>query len=347
MKGLLKKHLMIILFLLIITIPISNTIVNEEKNIIREAYFIIKGEKYDNTNVIINESGIPIVDYGYVKGVFIGKQINPVTVSQKALYYESEYQKGNESYKQLFLNNADLLVENAVQYDNYTLWQYNFPWPEYNMTSPWTSAMAQGEGIQVLIRAYNITKDEKYLNSARLALNSFYVDVKDGGITYKSQNGWWYEEYVTGTDLQPRPLNGMIFALFGIYEYYEFTGDKDAKYLFDQGIIALKRDIYKYDAGDWTYYDALGTPAYKSYNRIHIDQLSQLYEMTEDPVFKEYYEKFRKYDQNPINNIKHKNLDFFVYILNFAFLLVIFEVMASDIFRKQVDRMIKNKKINK
>ena len=247
-------------------------------------------------SITANESGIPTVDYGYVNGVFIGKQLNPVTITQKAIYYESEYQKGNESCKQLFLNNANYLVENAVRHDNYTSWQYNFPWPTYGIASPWVSAMAQGQGIVVLIHAYNMTGDKKYLNSAHLALNSFYVEVKDGGVTYKNKNGWWYEEYVTGTHVQPRVLNGMIYALFGIYEYYEFTGDQDAKFLFDQGIVSLKNNLYKYDTGNWTYYDAIGGRAPRSYHKIHVSQMLQLYKITKDPFFKEYYEKFQRYN---------------------------------------------------
>ena len=245
--------------------------------------------------ITTKESGIPSVDYGYVDGVFIGKQLNPLTISQKAIYYESEYQKGNESCKRLFLNNANYLVENAVRYDNYTLWEYNFPWPYYGIESPWVSAMAQGEGVSVLIKAYKLTGDKKYLNSANLALNSFYVEVKDGGVTYKDKNGWWYEEYVTGTDVQPRVLNGMIFTLFGIYEYYEFTGDQDAKFLFDQGIISLKNNLHKYDTGNWTYYDAIGGRASIKYHKLHVNQMLRLYEITKDPLFKEYYERFLSY----------------------------------------------------
>jgi heparosan-N-sulfate-glucuronate 5-epimerase len=308
MRFLPKKYIIIIFVSLIVTISLYNISLGYEKHTFRDIYYPITGNSI--TSVEINESGIPTVDYGYSHRVFIGKQINPAMISQQAIYYESEYQKGNKSCKQLFLNNANYLVENAAQYDNYTLWQYNFPWPAYNLTNPWISALTQGQGVQVLIKAYNMTGDKKYLNSANLALNSFYVEVKDGGITYKDQNGWWYEEYPTDTDVQPRVLNGMIFALFGIYEYYEFTGDKDAKYLFDKGIISLKSNLHDYDVGDWTYYDALGHRASTSYSKIHTNQMLQLYEITKDPFFKEYYEKFKRYDENPINKIKSKMLEY-------------------------------------
>lgn len=338
MRFLSTKHILIILISLTITIFVFSESIEYEKSVFRDFYYPSTGNSI--AYKAINESGIPIVDYGYSHGIFIGKQMNPVAISQQALYYESEYQKGNESCKQLFLNNANYLVENSIQYENYTLWQYNYPWPAYNLTSPWVSAMAQGQGLQVLIRAYNMTDDKKYLDATHLTLNSFYVEVKDGGVTYKDENGWWYEEYVTGTDVQPRVLNGMIFSLFGIYEYYEFTGDKDAKYLFDQGITSLKNNLYRYDAGDWTYYDAIGhSKVGVGYSKIHVNQMLQLYKLTKDPFFKEYYEKFNKYDQNPVYKIKSKTLDYFLYAINFMFMFITFETIFSNRFKNFLNRV--------
>lgn len=288
MKLLSKRQLKIFLFSLVFT------------------SFLCTGNSFGAISVTTNECGIPIVDYGYVHGIFIGKQFNPVTISHRAIYYETEYQKGNESCKQLFLNNANYLVNNAISHGNYTLWQYNFPWPLYKLPNPWISGMAQGEGIKVLTHAYNMTGDEKYLDAAQLTLNSFYIETKDGGVTYKDENGWWYEEYVTGTEVQPRVLNGMIYSLLGIYDYYELTGSQDAKFLFDQGIVSLKNNLYIYDAGNGTFYDALGCKAPISYHTIHVNQMLQLYEITKDPFFREYYEKFQGYTQY-YNNTTSKN----------------------------------------
>jgi heparosan-N-sulfate-glucuronate 5-epimerase len=88
-----------------------------------------------------------LYDYGYTDGVHIGIQRNPVIVSQQALKYWDEIQNGDEKSEALFLNCSDWLVDNAVLYGNYTVWEYNFPWPSRNLTSPWISGMAQGQGI--------------------------------------------------------------------------------------------------------------------------------------------------------------------------------------------------------
>ena len=51
--------------------------------------------------------------------------------------------------------------------------------------------MANGQALQVLIKAHEITQDLRYLIAAKSLLSAFFVEVKDGGITYKdSPNDW-------------------------------------------------------------------------------------------------------------------------------------------------------------
>ena len=40
-----------------------------------------------------------------------------------------------------------------------------------------------------------------------------------------------------------RVLNGMLFIVLGIYDYFEYTNDPDAKLLFNKGVNNIKRDI--------------------------------------------------------------------------------------------------------
>ena len=196
-----------------------------------------------NGKIILDNSGIPIVDYGYLDGICIGKQRNPVTISQTAIRYHDNYRKNRDNKsRELFLNCSNWLVDNALPYGNYKILEYKFPWPRYNLTPPWRSAMAQGQAIQVLKRAYDVSRDQKYLDTANAPLNSFFVKVKEGGVTYKTErDGWWYEEYASNRGKESRALNGMMYVMLGIYDHYECTGHKDAKYLFDQGVLALNK----------------------------------------------------------------------------------------------------------
>ena len=332
-----KKHIVIFFTALVLTFIVCNFTEGLSQIIIRDLYSKLEGTHGIQT--ILDERGVPIVDYGYVSGVYIGKQRNPVTVSQKALEYYENYEKGDENQKYLFLNCADWLVNNSIPYDNYLILEYRFPWPIYNMTPPWRSGMAQGKAFQVLIRAHNITNDEKYLNTAKKLLNAFFYEVEDGGVTYKTSNdGWWYEEYADEGGKASRVLNGMMFALLGIHEYYEYTKDPDAKYLFDQGVLALKRSLPHYDMDGYSYYDILGHPSGK-YHKIHIWQLERMYNITHEKIFKEYHDKWNSYKepffiiqlfQTPLTK-----MEIAIFVSNFIVLFVLLEMVIFAVKRRK------------
>ncbi len=249
-------------------------------------------------NRILDDKGVPYIQYGFVDGIYIGKQRNPVTISQEAInHYEKFSKTKDEKLKRLVINNADWLVENSIEKNDYAILEYNFPFPVYDFKKPWKSAMAQGQAIQALIFTHKITQNEKYLKSAKKLLNSFFVEVENGGVTYKdSEHEWWYEEYASETGKIPRVLNGMIFALLGIYDFFQYTNDKNAMYLFEQGIRSLKKNLSKFDFNDgYSYYDLLGRPARK-YHKVHLDLLKKLFEITNEKIFYKYYEKWKDFD---------------------------------------------------
>lgn len=272
-----------------------------------------------DSSMLVDDKGIPYVDYRTIHGIYIGLQRNPVTTSIKALDYYNEYKKtGAEILKIYFINNANWIVENAVYHPNgdFSILQYNFPWPFYNIESPWRSGMAQALAIQVLLKAHELTNTSEYLGTAKLLLNSFFVDVKSGGVTYKEDvsgegspaqvsdiralygtkgsQGWWYEEYAADNQgsMVSKVLNGMMFSVLGVYDYYQYTKDPEAKFLFDNGIVALKNDLLYYDNNGFSYYDILKTPASEKYHKIHVELLQQLYDITGDHIFKDYHDKW-------------------------------------------------------
>jgi heparosan-N-sulfate-glucuronate 5-epimerase len=259
-------------------------------------------EKKEVPQVELDRSGVPIVTYGYMDETYIGPQRNPTTVSTTATDHYSIYKSnGNETAREIFLNNSDWLVNNAVSYGNYSLLEYDFPWL-YNMKPPWQSGMGQALAMQALIKAHQESGKEKYLDTARMLLNSFFVEVKDGGFTYKTPNeGWWYEEYADIGGKEPRVLNGMMFALVGLYDYYLYTNDLDSKFLFDQGIRALKQNLPAYDdvSYSYSYYDSLKTTNPLSYHNIHIELLSKLYNITGEKTFEVYHDRWMNYENPP------------------------------------------------
>ncbi len=175
--------------------------------------------------------------------------------------------------------------------------QYNFPKPDYNLNSKWYSALANGQALQVLIKAHETTQDIRYLIAAKSLLNAFFIEVKDGGITHKdSPNDWWYEEYASNgkSAKNPRVLNGMLFAVLAIYDYYKYTNDADAKLLFDKGVNSIKKELSKYNNNGYSYYDIFGNPPGK-YHQTHVILTKKLYDITGEPIFNEYSELWKNY----------------------------------------------------
>lgn len=240
---------------------------------------------------------IPIVDYGYIHGVYVGPQRNPVTVGEKAIsYYEIFRKTHSQSARESLIENVNWLVENAKSMGNYSILEYKFPYPPYKLKSDWRSGMAQGQALEASLDAYAVTGEKKYLTTARLILNSFFVEVKDGGVTLKTPvNGWWYEEYAANDSRKSGVLNGMMYTLISIYKYFNSTHSPEAKYLFDMGVLALDRNLPKYDNYGYSNYDLIGTPATIQYHHIHVELLGKLYNITKDEIFKAFHDRWGSY----------------------------------------------------
>ena len=265
--------------------------------------------KYVKTNIakkeVINEykipeDGIPIVDYGTIQKEYIGNQIVPIAVCQTALEHYDNFKAGNSLSYDKFLNCADWLLINSTTTDIGEIYYYNFPFPLYDMTDPWRSAMAQGQALQVLVRAHELTNSEDYLNFADSLITPLFFTVQEGGFTHKLDNdSWWYEEYSDDHTGKIMVLNGMMYTLLGLHEYWVYSGKEQAKTLFDKGITALKQQIANYDRSGHSYYDILKHKAGGRYHDIHINQLHQLYEITGENILKEYSIKWNNFQNSP------------------------------------------------
>lgn len=293
-----------------------------------DAYPYLRYKKKESTFIVEDSKGIPYVNYGHFDKTDVGFQRSPVTIAQKAISDYYEYKRtGEVKYKDFLINNANWIIENAVHDTKGSLLilEYNFPWPVYNLTAPWRSAMAQAQAVEALMYAYDITHNTKYIGAARLLLNSFFVEVKDGGVTYKSISlpllsdndysnfshssmkenatgmkggaGWWYELFAGNNNdaVVSRVLNGHMFTLLSLYKYYNYTHDEKAKYIFDQGIIALKDNLPRYDNENFSHYDILNTNPTFRYHYYHIKVLKQLYDITHEQIFLDYSKKWSDY----------------------------------------------------
>ena len=249
-----------------------------------------------------DDKGIPLLDYHGA----VGLQYNPIAIAQYGLgNYNLYCRTGEESRKAKFLTVADWLVENLEETTYGTrVWHHHFDW-EYRdkLKAPWHSALAQGQGISVLVRAHRETGNDSYMLAATDALATFGRDFKKGGVTYTDPEGYlWFEETIV--DPPTHILNGIIWATWGVYDYFLYTKDQEAGRLYDESVKTLRDNLVHFDAGFWSLYEHSGTRmkmlASPFYHRLHIVQLNVMYELTEEPLFKEFAERWDGYRRNSL-----------------------------------------------
>ena len=244
----------------------------------------------------LDEKGIMLIDYAGK----LGKIYNPVSISQYAHnLYINFYNTGKIEFKDAFIKQADWLVENQVNKNGMGIWIYEFDNKPFGAKPPWISAMAQGLAISVLSEAFSITQDDKYLKSAELALKTFQKSVESGGVVSYWPNGdIWYEEVATihGNKI----LNGFIFSLAGVYDYYKLTGSLEAKSIVYKGIESLNNHIEEYDLGFVSRYSLLPDNIHWGYNSTHAYQLAWANQFFKnDDKLLTYAKKFKGYDPIP------------------------------------------------
>ncbi|MDA4120825.1 MAG: D-glucuronyl C5-epimerase family protein [Thaumarchaeota archaeon] len=228
----------------------------------------------------------------------------PTTICQFAMANYNMYVKTRDSkYREAMTRHTDWLLENFVDLGEFGAWQYkhDYSGPGYDCRSPWVSCMAQGQGISAMIRAYDLSPDDRKASVARKAARSFSVSVENGGVSEKDPHGCIiYKEYACRRS--PTVLNGLVFGLFGLKEASDYFGDEDAGRSFSAGVDALKRHLGEFEVGvyplfKWSRYDDRFIPlAALRYHKIHVRQLAQLYRMTGDEFFLRYAVKWKRYE---------------------------------------------------
>jgi hypothetical protein len=246
--------------------------------------------------------GVPLLNY-HGK---IGLQYNPIAIAQYSLGNFNLYRLTRDSNRlQSFLGVAEWLVTNLERNTKgIWVWNHNFDF-EYRtpLKAPWYSALAQGQGISVLVRAYQETNCPSYLETATRAFESFKIGVDQGGVTYVDEKGnTWFEEYIVNPPTHI--LNGFIWAVWGVYDYFLATGSTVAEKLFGQAIQTLVANLSHYDVGFWSLYEQSNTRlkmlASPFYHNLHIVQLRILYRLTGEGIFRRYAEKWEEYRQSTL-----------------------------------------------
>ena len=251
----------------------------------------------------LDGQGIPLLDYHGA----IGLQYNPIAIAQYGLgNYNLFLQTGQEEHRLKFTRTADWLLANLTNNSHgVPVWMHHFNF-EYQegLYAPWYSGLAQGQGISVLLRAYQLTRNEEYLKAAEKAFLSFQLPVREGGVIIRDENGYlWIEEYLVSPPTHV--LNGFIWALWGVYDYSLLTKDRKAEDIYQAAVKTLIDNLYRYDNGYWSLYDLsllrLRMIASPFYHRLHIVQLKVMYNLTGEEVFRKFADRWESYQERIVN----------------------------------------------
>jgi len=197
---------------------------------------------------------------------------------------------------------ARWLIKNRIDKENMSFYHFNFPAPEHGCKPPWKSAMSQGLILSLLSRVYRLTKNIEYSKLAERVAISMKTPTSEGGFLYMDDNGdYWYQEYMGNYGFV---LNGFIYAMWGVYDYYLYSSDEEYGMIFDRCIDTLRKNLEKYDwrigISKWTVYDLKDrNPVDLFYHKLHIGLLRDLYTITKEEFLIVYADRWESYIRQP------------------------------------------------
>ncbi|MDO5751470.1 D-glucuronyl C5-epimerase family protein [Arthrobacter sp.] len=222
---------------------------------------------------------------------------------------------GNQQYLDRAIATSNYLIRWSETDENGAMWfpyRFSHDVGTLRLGTPWYSGMAQGMMTSVFVNLYEATQDGYWKDMATKTVKSYDQpkpkpkDQAKPDDQPQSEDGPWfhnvkvldgkkfvfYEEYPALADEQnAHVVNGHIYALYGLYDYYRITGNRHVKWLFDIGASSIRDSFGAYrnpGQPSWyspTYYGRTvwGTP--ESYHQGVVKQLRKLADMTGDQEF--------------------------------------------------------------
>jgi len=236
-------------------------------------------------------------------GIIIYNQqyYHPGQMAQVGLWYLDSFRKTqNKQYISLAEKYAQKLQ--SVAKDDHGAWFFplNFDFALHEikddvLKAPWYSGMVQGEALAFFTRLFEVTKKPEYLHVAEKTFLSF-LHLRDNypnlwTVEVDQAGYYWIQEYPEENPDQT--LNGFIFGLYGVYDYYLLKKDSSSQDILDAGLTTLKKYLPDFRVpGNISYYCLKHKKQSESYHQTHIEQLNMLYKITGDEFFKQMADNF-------------------------------------------------------
>jgi len=244
----------------------------------------------------VDENGYPLKEYND------NNYYHPVYISQIILKLISSYLKTNDiKYLELAEYYSEALLINAHEFENMIFFPYEFTFTLHGagvgediMNPPWYSGMAQGQGLSVYSRLYEITENNYYKDISKKIFNTFKLPPTEDSpwvVWVDNKNYYWIAEYPV-LELTTRTLNGFIFSIFGLYDYFMINlNNNETEFILQASITTIKEYIELYRIEDEVSLYCLKphAPLYRRqsafYHKIHTEQLLYLYKISLDEYF--------------------------------------------------------------
>jgi hypothetical protein len=245
---------------------------------------------YNNLTEKITRFGMPGDDVPITQDEDGSKKHSTIGIFQYGLAaYDLYLLKKDDSMLRKMRNCADWALDNQ---ESSGAWRAFY---SVNSNEPY-SAMAQGEGISLLVRSAMAFNEKKYLDAATNALHFLLLDRSLGGVCVQNSSNLYLYEFT----FMPIVLNGWIFAAWGLLDYYKATGDLQAKEAWNKTVNTIAKSLKDFDCGYWSKYNIKDRITSPFYHNLHIAQLNVLYDLTGNVEFEEYAKRWKGFKNNKI-----------------------------------------------
>jgi hypothetical protein len=265
-------------------------------------YDLPVGRRPYDTPEITPVGGFGLVDAEGVRMFRVNGTLynHPVFQGAYALQNLNSYRlTANQAYLDIALKNAQRIADRHVTSDGAWYFPYEFDYAPLGDTgellrAPWYSGMAQGRELSVFVRLFQVTGDPNWRAAADATFASM-GQAPSGRLPYgsyvDSRRHLWLEEYPRyPASMSENVLNGHIFAMWGLLDYWTLTHSAPAAQLIRGAIATVKGTAATATNGfrrpnGSSLYSLRHKTAANSYHQVHVEQFLQNWQFTHDVFF--------------------------------------------------------------
>ena len=200
-----------------------------------------------------NTDGFPMDSAGIPYLIVQGKvSYHPSYIIENGYAYGSSYEKsGIPIYRTQLKNWVDFLLQRADTLEYGAIYNpYDFSIALHNDSSEmlyegWYSGFTQGMFLALLVRTARITGEQKYIDAAHRAYRGL-TDTGNEHVSLIDDDGYYWIDDYPGLPLPDLPLNGHLYAMRGLYEYWQWNPTPETEYTLRAALTTMKAHAWRY-----------------------------------------------------------------------------------------------------